>query len=94
MGRCSRCAELVMDGGTSSGTDELTSSLTCVVVLSSGGVKQERAGPTQAVLAWTYGSLCQNVQGASIESRIVSTFSLFNGILKNTWSWLESRCSV
>ena len=51
MGKCSRCAELVMDGGTSSRTGELTSLLTCVVVLSSGGVRQERAGPTQAVLA-------------------------------------------
>ena len=69
-----------MDGGTSSRTGELTSLLTCVVVLSSGGVKQERAGPTQAVLAGTYGSLCQNVQGASIESRIVSTFLVSMGI--------------
>ena len=80
MGKCGKCAVLVMDGGTSSRTGELTSLLTRVVILSSGGVRQERAGPTQAVLAWTYGSLCQNVHRASIESRIVSTFLLSMGI--------------
>ena len=51
IGKCSKCAVLVMDGGTSSRTGELTSLLTRVVILSSGGVRQERAGPTQAVLA-------------------------------------------
>ena len=50
-GKCGKYAVLVIDGGTSSRTGELTSLLTRVVILSSGGVRQERAGPTQAVLA-------------------------------------------